>query len=252
MESLALTPKNQSLFVPGSSNGSSSDTSDDPITHLSVFNQFLAVLGVDFVKTSKKKFSCLQPRSQNVHISKASESIAAVLEIIAPGDAEALWKATKKSKLIENKLEIEKMDESEKIYLQALSETYKHATGWDTRRQVLSVMADLTPFSTLQKFLPGITQYRVKIARRHKDLYSRGVPLPSEDKLSTRMRVSPSQLDHFLSFITSPHVIQDLPFGERNLKLSNGEIIKTPNVIRMMVKQRTISQLIVCNRRHLG
>ena len=115
MESLTLTPKNQSLFVLGSSNGSSSDKSDDPTTHLSVFNQFLAVLGVDSVKISKKKFSCLQPRSQNVNISKASESIAAVLEIIAPGDAGALWKATKKSKLIEKKLEIEKMDESEKI-----------------------------------------------------------------------------------------------------------------------------------------
>ena len=140
MGSLAITPQNQSLFVPESSNGS--DTSDDSTTNLSALNQFLSVLEVDPVKTPKKKFSCLQPPSQNVHIFKASLTIAAILDIIAPCDAGALWNATKKSKLIETKLGIEKMDESEKVYLQALSETYKHATGWDTKRQVLLVMAD--------------------------------------------------------------------------------------------------------------
>jgi hypothetical protein len=58
------------------------------------------------------------------------------------------------------------------------------------------------------------------------------------------MRVSPVQLDHFLTFITSPHVIQDLPFGQRNLQLSNGQVIETPNVIRTMIKQRTITQYV--------
>ena len=56
-------------------------------------------------ETGKKKFSCLQHRSQNVHVSKASESISAMLEIIAPGDAGALWTAIKKSKLVERKLD---------------------------------------------------------------------------------------------------------------------------------------------------
>ena len=153
-----------------------------------------------------------------------------------------MWKATKKSKIIEKILQIDELDASEKVYLQALAETYKNANSWDTRRQVLPIMADLASFQTLQKFIPGITKYRVKIACRHKDLYGRGAPLKEER--STRMRVSPVQLDHFLTFITSPHVIQDLPFGERKLVLSNGEVIKTPNVIRTMVKQRTITQYI--------
>ena len=29
--------------------------------------------------------------------------------------------------------------------------------------------------------------------------------------------VSPKQLDHFLDFITSAHIVQDLPFGEKTL-----------------------------------
>ena len=42
------------------------------------------------------------------------------------------------------------------------------------------------------------------------------------------MRIEPVKLEHFVSFITSPQVIQDVPFGEKLLKLSNGEIIKHP------------------------
>jgi hypothetical protein len=130
---------------------------------------------------------------------------------------------------VDKVLEIDELDDTEKIYLQALAETYEHA-----RRQILSIMADLVPFSTLQKYLPGITKHRVKTARHHKELYGRGAPILETS--STRMRVSPVQLDHFLMFITSPHVIQDLPFGQRNLQLSNGQVIQTPNVIRTMIK----------------
>jgi hypothetical protein len=56
------------------------------------------------------------------------------------------------------------------------------------------------------------------------------------------MRVNNAQLDHFLCFITSPHVIQDLPFGQRYLHLANGKILETPNVIRSMIPQRIIDQ----------
>ena len=78
-------------------------------------------------------------------------------------------------------------------------------------------MADLAPFSTLQNYLPWITKQRVKTARRHEESYGRGVRIL--ETTSTRMRVGPVQLDHFLTFITSPHVIQDLPFGQRKLQL---------------------------------
>lgn len=56
------------------------------------------------------------------------------------------------------------------------------------------------------------------------------------------MRVDESQLDHFLFFITSPRVVQDLPFGQRYLFLTNGNILKTPNVIRSMIPQRITKQ----------
>ena len=50
------------------------------------------------------------------------------------------------------------------------------------------------------------------------------------------------QLDHFINFITSGHLIQDLPFGEKRLKLTSGKKIKVPNIIRTMIPQRVAEQ----------
>ena len=56
------------------------------------------------------------------------------------------------------------------------------------------------------------------------------------------MKVDQGKLEDFISFITSSHVIQDVPFCERLLKLSTGEVIKTPNVIRMMILEHIVQQ----------
>ena len=42
------------------------------------------------------------------------------------------------------------------------------------------------------------------------------------------MKIDFAKVDHFLDFITSPHIVQDMPFGEKMLKLSTWEVIKTP------------------------
>ena len=101
-------------------------------------------------------------------------------------------------------------------------------------------MADLVPFSKLQEYLTGITRYRVTSARHHIKKYGRGVSLPTAR--STKMRIDYSQLDHFLSFLTSPYVIRDLSFGQCYLYFSGGQTLETPNVIRTMVNQRVIDQ----------
>jgi len=145
----------------------------------------------------------------------------------------------KQSETVEKALGLRSSHTDQK-YLTALAETYENVSGWDTRRQVLSIMADLVPVPVIQQYIPGMTEYRIKVARQHKSRYGRGVPV--EAPKSPRMRVDESQLDHFLSFITSPHVIQDLPFGQRYLQLSNGQVLETPNAIRTMIPQRIVDQ----------
>ena len=45
-----------------------------------------------------------------------------------------------------------------------------------------------------------------------------------------------------MGFITSPHLVQDLPFGEKHLQLSSGKIITVPNIIRTMIPKRIFTQ----------
>ena len=101
-------------------------------------------------------------------------------------------------------------------------------------------MGDLITFKRIQYYIPGLTQYRFKMATQNSLQHGRGT-LPTRPK-SLRMRVESKQLDHFLTYITSPHVIQDLTFGQRHLRLSSGKILETPNVIRTMISNRLVKQ----------
>ena len=101
-------------------------------------------------------------------------------------------------------------------------------------------MADKLSLNELRKFLPTITRYCYNIARTHRLLHGRGVPISVN--INDRLRVNHAKLEHFISFITSPHIIQDVPFGEKIIKLSTGEAITTPNVIRTMIPERIVQQ----------
>ena len=56
------------------------------------------------------------------------------------------------------------------------------------------------------------------------------------------MYIAPEKLDHFLSFITGTHIVQDLPFGEKTLKLSSNVEIKVPNVVRSLIPEQIVLQ----------
>ena len=144
----------------------------------------------------------------------------ASLEVITPRNPASLWQALKSSQSEEAALCITSADQK---YLEALAETYQNANSWDTCPQILSVIADLIPYSVIQQFTPGIIKYRIKTAQQHTIQHGRGVPLPATK--SPRMRLNESRLDHFLCSITNPQV-QDLPFGQHYLYLTNGKILE--------------------------
>ena len=134
--------------------------------------------------------------------------------------------------------------EGDMKYLIVLSETYSNATSGNVRKQIISIMAVFTTFEEIRKFIPRLTKYMFCEARKHRLLSGRGAPVVS--KSGPRCRTDLKELDHFLSFIASPYIIQDLPFGEKFLKLSSGEVVQTPNVIRVSVNERIINQYLQC------
>ena len=169
------------------------------------------------------------------------DAVAVLLKVISTANASHLWDALQKSKLVHKKLNINSLSlPSEKKYLKALAEAYMIASSWDTRRQILSIMAGVASYNAACEFIPGLSSYRYTVASLHRLQHGPGAPVPVEQ--STHIHATRDQLDHFLEFITSPHLVQDLPFGGKTLVLSTGESAVVPNVIRTMIPQRIVQQ----------
>ena len=249
MESIMITSNDTSLYVPSQTETSSSELSGDSrsSSNLSLrrakLNEFLTINGKSTLTQQRKPWANLLGRSRQVYVNKARDAVVAALEVIVPDDAGGLWEALKESGEVESALGVfPEPHPADDKYLKSLAEAYQNASSWDTRRQVLSVTADLVPYSLIQRHLPGITEYRVKSARKHGKKYGRGSAVLLSK--SPRMRVNYAQLDHFLEFITSPHIVIDLPFGQRLLSLADGSLLEMPNLIRTMIPARIVAQYI--------
>lgn len=250
MKNLTLE-ENVSVFVSVDNSDDSTDSNTSDITERQAekssvrqrmnLNEFLKSCNVDTIEPWRKRWQNISTATKKRHVSKTSSFVGAALNVIASEDADELWAALKASNSVEKALhanEIETLEDRK--FLEALAESYENAPTWETRRQILSVLADKVTFKKIQRYIPGLTSYRFTAARKHTLEYGRGALLPPNK--SPRMRIDSKQLDHFLSYITSPHVVQDLPFGQRYLHLSSGEVLETPNVIRTMIPQRIFLQ----------
>ena len=181
------------------------------------------------------------PKTHKYYTSKMEDVVSTVLEVIAPNDAGLLWSALKAPPGINDRYNEPKAESS---LLTALIESYKQATHSNTRKNILSVIADKLSFNDLQKLIPDLSRSRFTVARRHGIQYGPEALASQIAKKNTilRQRIDPGQVEHFIEFITSQNVIQDLPFGRRKLQLTSGETMEIPNVIRLLIPSRLVDQ----------
>jgi len=211
-----------------------------PSQSVDKLNNFLVTVGITPVTRPFLGWDKAGESTRLRYTNRTVEIVSMVLHILSPNDASSLWQAIVSSPAMKKALGLEELPEASKDYLKALSETYSNANGWETRRQILSLMTGIASYKAISTFIPGLTRYRYTLANLHRMQYGCGVPLQHQPL--TRIRVDRQQLDHFLSFITSPHLVQDLPFGKKTLNLSSGHCIEVPNVIRIMIPQRIVVQ----------
>lgn len=126
----------------------------------------------------------------------------------------------------------------EKTLRSRLVTLYNEATNWYTRQQILSVFVADYSKTELLSFIPGLTKWRIDEARKHAFRTSPGHII--EPPFLQRCRLDPVKVDHFLDFISSPSFLQDVAYGTKTLRLSDGETIEIPNVVRTVVASRLI------------
>lgn len=239
-DSYILSPETGSTVSSSGDGNGTATASPSPREALNVFLNHCQIHPLGRPWTDWDKVS---ERTRQRYTQRSSEVVSTVLQVISPANAPHLWKALQSSSIVNQQLGAREAHlPSEMAYLEALAEAYTNSTSWDTRRQVLSVMAGVASFSAISEYIPGLTQYRYTMANLHRVQHGRSAPVPSQR--APRIKIDPKQLDHFLGFITSPHLVQDLPFGEKHLELSSGKIIAVPNVIRTMIPERIVTQYI--------
>ena len=87
------------------------------------------------------KWEDASERTRRRHVRKARQAITAALDEIAPNKLHHLWNAIV-SKPLEPQNSSEEDDDVDNMLMEALSECYANANRWDTKRQILSIMAD--------------------------------------------------------------------------------------------------------------
>ena len=216
---------------------------------LEIINKLLSLEGkLPISRKLTADWGCASTKTKRYYTSKIEEVVSIVLETLAPDEAKHLWHALKSSSGINTRYNAPCL-RSESSLVLGLVESYNRALDNNTRKTILSVMADKLSFSDLEKLIPNLSRHRYTSARHHSLKYGPDAlatqlgPTPH----SKRQRVDPELVEHFIEFITSQDIIQDIPFGRRKLHITTGEEIEIPNVVRLLIPSRLVDQYLrVC------
>jgi len=164
---------------------------------------------------------------------KGMQVVEASLDAIAPGQSKWLLQQVLEAYSHSTDSDV---NLPEKTLRSRLVTPYNKATNWYTREQILSVSVADYSKTELLSFIPGLTLWRIDEARKHAFRTSPGHII--EPPVLQRCRRDPVKVDHFLDFISSPSFLQDVAYGTKTLRLSDGETIEIPNLVRTVVASR--------------
>ena len=85
-----------------------------------------------------------------------------------------------------------------------------------------------------------MSAWKFNKAKHHTNDVGCGMPVALDKKC--RNRVDNEKLEHFIDYILSSNIIKDLPYGTKTMKLSSGEVVEVPNLIRSLAPSSLITQ----------
>lgn len=131
--------------------------------------------------------------------------------------------------------------------LRNLIDAYNNAQSSKSRKEILSIFAQNFKRKQLKDLIPGLTDFRIKEARKHCKEHGPGTAVPTAPV--HRFFLSEDKVDHFLRFITSDMISQDTAYGTSKMKLESGVELVIPKPIRKLIPARIIAQyLTICDK----
>ncbi len=207
---------------------------------LELLQDYCQSLGLE-VEPLESPWEELPAQTRVEHVEQVANILSHTLKIIAGPDSTHLWQAVKGSAYMKRL-----MHEEDEIQLGPIAESYLSSDNRHVKKQILSIIAQKVTFEDAEQAIPGLTRYHFKNAQEHAREHGPGNEV--KPRKINRNRVSDKKLDHLVNYMVSPHVVTDLPFGMKQMKLSTGVKIEVPNVVRNIIPEEFVRQYhIYCN-----
>ena len=176
--------------------------------------------------------SNISPSTSRYYKRKSMQLCETVLDCIAPGQFKALFQLMTG----DSNVCIPRPVGGDVV--QRLISLYEESNSWFMKQEMLSIFVQDYSKSQLMEMIPGLTKWRIDEARKHAAFVGPG--RPKEIPEIHRTRLDPVKVDHFVDFIASPCYLQDVAFGTKVLKLSDGVTVEIPNVVRTVMASRLV------------
>ena len=132
---------------PESSDDSSDETIPGGTSSRDKLNEFLSSRDISPIRSKlNKRWHFTNERTKRHYTRKARQVVNAVIEEIAPGDADSLWEALVSSRGTVRQLPMDPELCTDSMLIEALTECYNSVDCWGTQRQILSILADKISF----------------------------------------------------------------------------------------------------------
>ena len=148
-----------STFLEETKTSTTGMKSEEPIDHLNSFLRSRVFSPIRY--TLKTPWNEASGRTRRLHERKAKQTVSTVLGEIAPNDPDLLWECIMSSKQNETGDHTCSSGLDQEL-MYTLANCDKNANEWDSRRQILSIIADKVSLATIQQWIPGLTSYRLR------------------------------------------------------------------------------------------
>ncbi|CAC5359534.1 unnamed protein product [Mytilus coruscus] len=213
----------QETQMSSQNNSQSSQRTIHQIESLEKLNSFLLCEGLDTISMPTSLWASYSRKTQLSYMKKISACIRAIVMTIFEEDVDIILQQLASYDSGNYESSSTNTNETDTELLKSLADSYSKAESWQIRRQILSVISKQLNYNETEQLIPGLSEYRYYAAKKHSN--KEGCGMPPKNREDTRNRMDHAKLDSFLDFITSSHVIKDLPFGERKLKLQDDKKI---------------------------
>ncbi|EFO91860.1 hypothetical protein CRE_08532 [Caenorhabditis remanei] len=189
---------------------------------------FANFLNIDRICFPNKKFEELGELSKQKKVCTARKMIDGMLDVISGGDS-ALLKKKILTKLYDDESWTTGSSKNFDLIMKQVAAQFYVAHDRRNKRIILSIVANVVPYSTVEKYIPSLSRYMYHRARLYARQYKENNSPASKDVREKYNRIA---VQFFVDFITSPTVMIGLPYGVKKVKMTNGTKQEIPNTIR--------------------